>query len=196
MQPNANQPPATPPPVASPPLPSSTMLQSGESVLTVIKRHPIGLVLIYLQAIAAVAAMIFILAILTPGFFGGLSGQTYSIVTIVSFLLLVLLVFVLILVTSIYWQNKLILTDRAVIQILQTGPFQQKVSRLSFADIEDVTSEQKGLIPTIFNYGILHIETSGELKNFAFRYTPDSNKYASAVINARHQFTAAEKSSN
>jgi len=51
-----------------------------------------------------------------------------------------------------------------------------------------VTSEKNGLLATIFNYGTLHIETSGELRNFAFTYCPDPERYAREVLEARQKF--------
>jgi membrane protein YdbS with pleckstrin-like domain len=162
------------------------MLEPNEHVLTVIKRHFIGLVFAYLQVLAAFVALVALAAVVLPGFINDLTAGTSATLTIAAILLLTLLVLVLFLVTTIYWQNKLVLTDQALLQTLQTGPFHQKVSRLDMADIQDVTTEQKGLLPTIFNYGTLHVETAGELRNFAFKYTPDPSRYATMIIEARH----------
>lgn len=186
MQPDQTQLRATPP-TSPPPLIDVKAQETQEMIIASIRRHPVGLVIIYLQAIAAVAAIIILTAALASSFLGGLSGAAYSVLTLASILLLALLSFVLILATSIYRQSKLVLTDKGVIQTMQKGPFHRKVSRLSMPDIEDVTTEQKGILPTLFNYGTLHIETSGELKNFAFPYTPDPGKCANLVINARHR---------
>jgi len=164
-------------------------IPNGQHFITIIKRHIIGLIYIYLIIIAAVAALIFIAAMVAPDLLEGFSGTGISVLTFATFLLVLLLVIILILVTNIYRHNALIITDRETIQVLQRGVFQLKVSHLSHADIEDVTAEQNGLPATLFNYGTLHIETSGELKNFAFSYCPDPTRYARIVLEARQRFT-------
>lgn len=167
------------------------MLEPGERIITVIHRHLFGLLGVYLLVLAA-----FVLVILLGGLIGidllrGLSGQASLMLAGIAFLLVVLSVLMLFSVTSTYWQTKLFITNRGIIQVLQHGLLSRKVSRLSMSDIEDVTTEQKGLLPTLFDYGILHIETSGELKNFAFKYTPHPSKHASQIIDARHDRAAS-----
>lgn len=164
-------------------------IPNGQQFITIIKRHIIGLIYIYLIIAAAVAAAIVIAAMVAPDFLEGFSSAEFSALTLATFLIVLLLVIILIIVTNIYLHNSLIITDKETIQVLQRGVFQVKVSHLSHADIEDVTSEQNGLMATIFNFGILHIETSGELRNFEFKYCPDPTRYARIVLEARQRFT-------
>src|SRR3990167_869550 len=161
---------------------------NGQNFITYIKRHFIGLVYIYLIIFAGVAAAIFLAAMVAPDLLESFSGDGSLILSLITFLLVLLLVIVLIIVTSIYRHNSLVITDKETIQVLQRGVFQLKVSNLSHADIEDVTSEQNGLPATIFNYGTLHIETSGEQRNFVFTYCPDPTRYARIVFDARQNF--------
>lgn len=161
-------------------------LEPGEHVTTVIHRHIFGLVGIYLQAIAALAAVILLAGLIGIDLFRGLSGEASLMLAGIGFLLVLLTVLMLLAVTSMYWQTKLLVTNKGLIQVLQHGLFNRKISRLGMSDIEDVTTEQKGLLATLFNYGTLHIETSGELRNFAFKYTPNPNRYASQIMDARH----------
>lgn len=170
----------------TPPGNHQVMLEPGEQVISVIHRHIFGLLGIYLLVIAAFLAAVMLAGLIGVDLLRGLSGEASLMLAGIAFLLVVLTVLMLFSVTSTYWQTKLLVTNRGIIQVLQHGLFNRKVSRLSMSDIEDVTTEQKGLLPTLFNYGILHIETSGELRNFAFKYTPNPNKHASQIIDARH----------
>lgn len=162
-------------------------IPNGQQVLTLIKRHVIGLIYIYLIIIAAAAAFGFLILALAPEMLSSTSGILSG--SLAAVLIIALVIFILIIVTNIYWHNTMVITDKETIQVLQRGVFQLKVSHLSHADIEDITAEQNGLMPTIFNYGTLHIETSGELKNFAFSYCPDPDRYARIVLEARQRFT-------
>jgi hypothetical protein len=177
------------PPASNVPPQIRRFIPNGQNFITLIKRHIIGLVYIYLIIIAAVAAAIFIAAMVAPDLLEGFSGDGATALTLGTFLIVLLLVIVLILVTNIYLHNSLIITDQEIIQVLQRGVFQVKVSHLSHADIEDVTSDQSGLLPTLFNYGTLRIETSGEMRNFDFSYCPDPSRYARVVLEARQKFT-------
>ena len=61
-------------------------------------------------------------------------------------------------------------------------------------NVEDVTSEQGGIFPTIFNYGVLKVETAGEQNNFIFKYCPNPNAYAKALQDARAAYFAKHNS--
>jgi len=163
-------------------------MQPDEQVLASLGRHPIGLVYIYLEAIAAVVAIAGLVIFLAPSFFSELNSQENITLTVVLILLVGLVAFVLLLLTSVYRANKLTITNKAVIQTLQQGPFAQKTSRLSMADVEDVTSNQKGILQTLFNYGTLLVETSGEMKNFHFSYCPNPSQYALTISQARQKY--------
>ncbi len=61
-----------------------------------------------------------------------------------------------------------IVTDHRVIDIDQKGLFNRAVAELNLARIQDVTSEVKGFIPTVFNYGRVTIQTASESEHFIF----------------------------
>jgi hypothetical protein len=119
-------PPTTPAPAAPPPIvvPEDEMLEPGEHIVTVVRKHFIGIIGLYLGAIVGVTAILFI----------------------------------------------------------------RKVSRLSMANVEDVTAEQRGILATIFNYGTLTIQTAGTMENFIFTYCPRPNDFAHRVLEARQAY--------
>ena len=176
------------PPLVECPPQFKRFIPQDQHFITLIRRHLIGLVYIYVIIIAGILAAVFIAAMVAPDLLEGFSGRGLSLLTLVTFLLVLLFVIILILVTNIYRHNSLLITDKETIQVLQGGVFHLKVSHLSHADIEDVTAEQNGLLATVFNYGRLHIETSGEQRNFIFTYCPDPTRYARIVLDARQKF--------
>ncbi len=125
----------------------------------------------------------------------GLHGPTVNAVASLFGLFAVAFALIfIVLVTRIYKYNQLIVSDKNVTQVLQIGLFSRKVSELSMANVEDVTAEQHGIFPTIFNYGTLKIETAGEQNNFIFIYCPNPNAYAKAILDSRLQFISEEGS--
>lgn len=161
----------------------------GEHEICMIHRHPVGLILLYFQFILATFLGFGLIGYLLKQFFSGETLTRYSIaLSLVSIFILALIALLLLLVTFIYGQNKIILSDLNVTQISQRGIFNRQVSELSLANVEDVTSEQKGIFPTIFNYGVLRIETAGEQNNFHFIYCPKPSYYGKIVLDARDSF--------
>lgn len=158
-------------------------------MVVTIRRHPIGLLAIYIQTVAGLAALIALPLLMSPDLLAGNSIFDNGLLSIGFLLILSLGLMIIVLGTSVYRQSQLVLTNKSLIQTLQHAIFNRKVSRLALSDIEDVTYEQKGLLQTTLNYGTLHIETAGELKNFAFRYCPDPDKYSDRIIKSRKQFS-------
>lgn len=164
------------------------MLEPGEQPLAVVKRHPIGIIGLYLEALAGLIGILSLIFIIAPDILSDLSKETNrlilgSVVFAVAIVTLVLLV-----ATYIYRQSKLLITDKNLIQITQTGLFIRNVARLSIANVEDVSAGQRGILSTIFNYGTLTIQTAGEHPNFIFKTCPDPNRYAGRVNEARQAY--------
>jgi uncharacterized membrane protein YdbT with pleckstrin-like domain len=61
-----------------------------------------------------------------------------------------------------------IVTNYRIVNIEQHGLFGRTMSELMLYNVQDVTSDIKGFIHTIFDYGVIHIQTAGETKRFEF----------------------------
>jgi hypothetical protein len=94
----------------------------------------------------------------------------------------------MILISWIYRQSQIILTDKSLVYVTQNGLFNRKISRLSMSNLEDVSSEQRGILPTMFNYGTLTVQTAGEQDNFIFPFCPRPNHYAEEMLEARQKY--------
>jgi hypothetical protein len=166
-------------------------LTAEETLIADIRRHPFGLFLIYLQVVVALGLSLVLIFAFLPSVIETLnvdSSAANSLATAFGFFAVVFGLIFFVLATRIYKGNQLIVSDKNVTQVLQIGLFNRKVSELSMANIEDVTAQQRGIFPTMFNYGVLRIETAGEQNNFSFVYCPNPNAYAKAILDARLQF--------
>lgn len=190
MQPdNSAQPPPAPPPFSAvSKSPDDDMLEAGEHVLTVVRRSVAGLAVIYLVAILAVAAVIGLVIAVSPSAFesdsGGLSGSLGAVIFVsVAFVALILSV-----VTYVYRQSRLLVTDKSLVQVMQKTLFIRKVSRLSMSNVEDVNEEQRGFWSSFFNFGTLTVQTAGTEDNFVFTLCPNPAKLADRIIEARQAY--------
>jgi len=61
------------------------------------------------------------------------------------------------------------ITDQRLVGRNQKGLFNRVVSELELYRVQDITVEQKGLLPTLLDYGDLYIQTAGEKERFVFK---------------------------
>ncbi len=197
--PQQNQAPPDPRPIppARPQFkPHSDLLRSDEHMIITIRRHPLGIVLIYLESLIGILAFIAVAIIVAPTVLNSLAPNTRSLVVGAAILALAILIFVLLVATYVYRQSRLLITDQSVIQINQQGLFIRKVTRLSIANVEDVNAEQKGILASIFGYGTLIIQTAGTMENFIFQWCPNPNKYAAIIMQARQDYAESLQEKN
>lgn len=58
-----------------------------------------------------------------------------------------------------------VITDRRVVDIDQQGFFNRVTSEVPYRNISDITYRIQGLIPTVFRYGVVGIQTLGNTVN-------------------------------
>jgi len=195
-----NTPPASPPPIQ--PVQNGEIdegdadnfLEPGEKTIVVVHRHPIGLIFIFLEALIGVIALGALLIFVTPSALKNSSPETNRLVLGGAVFAVAILFLFLFVASYVYRQSRLIIADKSLIQVLQKSLFYRDVSRLSFSNVQDVTGEQRGILPTIFGYGTLEIQTAGEMDNFLFPTCPNPNKYAHIILEARQRYAAALES--
>jgi hypothetical protein len=56
------------------------------------------------------------------------------------------------------------------------------------SNVQDVTAEHNGFLPTIFGYGTMTTETAGEEDNFVFAWCPTPDIYAERILDARQKY--------
>lgn len=165
-------------------------------MLVIVHRHPIGLIVIYLEALLGLAALAALAIFVAPDVFKDLSSETNRLIVGGTIFAVAILVFVLFVATYVYRQSRLLVTDKSLVEVLQKSLFIRHISRLSMSNVEDVTSEQRGILATIFDFGTLTIQTAGEEDNFIFPTCPDPNKYAHQILEARQAYARSLEEMN
>lgn len=165
--------------------------QPGEQTVCEIKRHPIGIIGTYIVAgfliIAAALAAVLVQLYLKN------AASLVPLVWAICALVMIVALVMLFVGTKVYWGNRWVVTSDSITQILQTSLFNVQSSQLSMGNIEDVTTEQDGILPHMFGYGSLRVETAGERSKFVFMYCPTPNEYAKKILNAREQFEQSRR---
>jgi uncharacterized membrane protein YdbT with pleckstrin-like domain len=92
-----------------------------------------------------------------------------------------------------YYFDIWIITDKRIVNVEQKGLFVRAVSELKFEKIQDVTTEVKGIIPTVLNYGDVYIQTAGEKERFVFRHIGDPYGIKNIIMSLQKEREAQEE---
>ena len=92
-----------------------------------------------------------------------------------------------------YYLDAWIVTDERIINIEQRGFFTRKISELKLTKIQDVTSEIIGVIPTLFNYGNIFVQTAGEKERFTFLQIPNPNYVKNIIVELQEKERVSEE---
>jgi uncharacterized membrane protein YdbT with pleckstrin-like domain len=154
----------------------------GEEVIRVIHRHWFNL-LSHLFSIVAFAFVIATSFLILPVIFPEtLDPNNYRAFSFVQNTLLMFVWIYSFLIWIDYYFDVWIITTERVINIEQKGLFVREMSELSLSRVQDATTEVRGVIPTIFNYGDVHIQTAGETERFIFRQVGDPYRVKDLVM--------------
>ncbi|MDE2213405.1 MAG: PH domain-containing protein [Patescibacteria group bacterium] len=138
-------------------------LESGERLVTVIRKHWIVMVG-FLCGIALCAIAPYVLLRLVPaGLFTNIPAATAGPVLAFFYLLWLLALWMILFVkwTSFYL-DVWIVTDERLINIDQVGLFRRDVSTTWLEKLQDVEVDVHGLFQTLFGFGTIKIFTAGE----------------------------------
>ena len=92
-----------------------------------------------------------------------------------------------------YYFDVWIVTDRRIVNIEQKGLFSRIVSELELENIQDITTDVKGIIPTFLNYGNLYVQTAAEKERFIFRHIPDPYEVKDIIMSLQKKSEEREE---
>lgn len=171
-------------------------LSKGEYVINAVKRHPIGILQIWV-----VAAMLMLLfgglyfmlflkeedpsQILSS--FGADGGQMSMGIAGLGILAILILIGAMI-ASYIYSSNRFYLTNESVIQEIQTTLLARHEQTVSLSNIEDASYKQNGILPHLFNYGTIRLSTEGDETTYSFSYVANPKRHIAVLNNAVEAF--------
>jgi len=88
-----------------------------------------------------------------------------------------------------YYLDVWIITDQKVISVDQQRFFAREISTLQLDKIQDVTVEVKGIIPTLFHFGDIHIQTAGEKREFIMLQIAQPQRVRDRIVHVIEEYT-------
>lgn len=92
-----------------------------------------------------------------------------------------------------YYYDILIVTTTTLIEIDQKNIFYRQISHVDLRQVEDISSEIKGILPTIFSYGNVIIQTAGPQELTIIRYIPNPQQVAATILKLHKDVLGQEK---
>lgn len=165
-------------------------LSPGEFVISAIKRHPIGLVSIWLVAGSLIVLMFVAMAMIaTPGALDvSFSQEGGAMLSLMLLMLTLLFFFGGVIATVVYNANRFYLTNESVIQHIQTSLFAKKEQIISLGNIEDASFRQTGIIQHILGYGSLRLSTEGDETTYRFSFVTNPRRQVHTLNDAVEAF--------
>ncbi len=118
------------------------------------------------------------------------AGAIATTVINVYFLGLMVALFV---IFVLYYLNIHIVSEERIVDIDQSGLLFHEVSELNIETIEDVTSQTKGVIGNILNYGTVFIQTAGATERFEFDNVPNPERITKVILELYEQHGKKEQ---
>ncbi len=92
-----------------------------------------------------------------------------------------------------YYLDVWIVTDRRIIDVEQHGLFSREISEFRLENIEDLTVEVKGLLPTFLRFGDVYVQTAGENREFAIHHVPNPHKLKDIIVAEQHRVLSEKR---
>ncbi len=157
-------------------------LAANERILHIFHRHWFDILKQYFPVILLLLIML-VGVILNPYIFSDFNSSYSEIIFYFfqSLLLLIIWVYSFVIWFD-YYLDVWIITNKRVINVEQKGLFSRHVSELGFLQIQDISTNVSGFIPTILNYGHVHVQTAAEQSKFVFRSVPNPYNIKAILI--------------
>jgi uncharacterized membrane protein YdbT with pleckstrin-like domain len=158
-------------------------MKPGEKVVYFLRRHWLifagNLLLISVVAVIPLGAF-FVLNNVWPSLLLGPISRPLIILLTSAYYLVIWLFFITTFID--YYLDAWIVTNDRILNVEQHGLFSRTVSELDLARIQDVTSEVHGVLPSIFKYGFVYIQTAGEKERFVFEQVPKPHEIRKHIL--------------
>ncbi len=93
-----------------------------------------------------------------------------------------------------YYLDVWIITDQKIIDIDQKSLFHREVSTFRLDHIQDVTIKVPGFLPTLLDYGHLHVQTAGEQNEFIIRFAAHPQQVKDVILKEyKREFLASRR---
>jgi uncharacterized membrane protein YdbT with pleckstrin-like domain len=154
---------------------SLELLQQGERLVEIVHRH-------WFYLFKEIFVFAFLAFLPAAVFLAGAAFDVFSYFAVPGSIALLFggsmcawILFVLPLIMIVwtdYHLDMLVITNLRIVAIEQKGLFSREVSSFRYERIQDITIEVHGIIATVLDFGVIHIQTAGDNRDFLVTHIP------------------------
>lgn len=167
-------------------------LSPGEYVIQSVRRHPIGLLSIWIVVgflIIATLALLPLYSLNGPSVASLLGIKASSlpsamVLTVPDLILAAFFTLGGFIATIVYEGNHFYLTNESVIQHVRPSLFHTQTQIINLVNIEDASFDQRGILQQVLNYGTIRLSTQGQETIYHFYFVANPARVVNAVNDA------------
>ena len=163
------------------------LLQPNEKVILICRRHWLAFVFAVLP-IGFFAILILAVPFLANAFIPEFLSANENLIFLGIILALEVLWIVFFTVVADYYLDVWVVTDHRLVFIELHGLFSRVVSSVTLANIQDITVEIHGLLPTLLKFGEVEIQSAGAGQPFVFKQVPRPHEIKDTILKVREEF--------
>ena len=170
-------------------------LSQHEYLISDVRRHPIGMVGIWL-----ISGLVAVLALAVPAFYGAnydslqkslnlgsnALPQPY-IIALPMFIVAILFILGGLAATYVYVNNRYYLTNESIIQFVRFSLFSSADKTVNLRNVRDSSFTQDGIVPRLFNYGTIRVTTEGVDESYTLTFIANPKIQSNAIVDAHEQ---------
>ena len=166
------------------------LLDQDEEILFIVHKHwfaLMGEIVLFTLAGLAPLVVVLLIGVVPADLLAIVPGNATLLAIALAFLWLTFVLPFVFVVWTDHYLDSLILTTKRVIDIEQKGLFSREVSSFRLDRVQDITTEVNGLIPTMLNFGNVHIQTAGETRQFIARFIPAPDEVKTRILREQNR---------
>lgn len=167
-------------------------LSKDEEIVVEVERSFFGVVSIYFITILITAVCLFAAYLVQKPDVISSNGMSTASATYISLMAAIMGLLSLIfgyVAATIYWENRMFITNEAVHQIVRRGFFDKSNQRISLMRVESAKAGQKTMLQRLFNYGTLVFATEGQDVDYSMTYVKNPSRYPTIFYDTQQEFS-------
>lgn len=166
--------------------------ESDETIIVALRQHVIVIIkkIVVFVVLTVIITVILVLFRTYTNLFSDKTSLGYVLFVLVASLIYLFLLLYIYQAWVIYYLNIWIVTNKRVVNVEQKSLFHREVAELQLDKVQDVSSDVRGLVPTILKYGTIEVQTASEQDKFIFNRVPNPDTVASQILELHEQYLA------
>ena len=163
-------------------------LQPGEKIALILRRHKLYYIK-YLLVLTILLA-IPILAYFTLRYFlsGLVQDSNFNIIFVLTTSIYLCFVILLSFISWLnYYLDVWVITSYRLIEYEQKSLFHRETSELNLTSIQDIMVQIKGILPSLFHFGTIYIQTAGTTERFIFKDSPHPEQTKKTITDLQNR---------